>query len=92
MSRDSPTLDEIYGPGAEAADGWAGHLDELADRAAALEQQTRSIYEKELTDLWEKNCALEGQLEGAGEEIDRLKQEITNLRATSAAPAGSPYP
>lgn len=85
MSRDAPSLDELYGQGAEAADDWSGHLDELAERAAAHEQQLRSIYEKELTELWEKNRALEGQLESAGEEIARLQQAL----ADTAAPAAS---
>lgn len=85
MSRDAPSLDELYGPGAEAADDWAGHLDELAERAMALDQQIRSIYEKELTELWEKNRALEGQLESAGEEIARLRQAL----ADAASPTTS---
>jgi hypothetical protein len=73
MSRDAPSLDQVFGVGAEEADGRAAYLDDLAERAAPLEQQIRSIYEAELDKLWQENRTLEGKLIDAGEEIERLR-------------------
>jgi hypothetical protein len=83
VSREAPTLDDLYGPGAEAADDFAGHLDELR---SGFELQHRmnegdcdeaiKVYESELTKMWQENRLLEGQLVSAGEEIERLRAEL----------------
>lgn len=76
MSRESPTLDDLYGPGAEAADAFAGHLDDLAERFLDLggdSSAREQVYEAELQKMWQENRLLEGQLVSAGEEIERLR-------------------
>lgn len=79
MSRDSPTLDELYGPGAEDADNFASYLDSLRERWEVYCSRgdpaggIAPVYEAELTRLWNENRKLEGQLVSAGEEIERLE-------------------
>jgi len=81
MSRDVPTIDELYGPGAEAASDLAEHLDDLREKMLAYAKAhagdyttaTEEIYDPVIAKLHEENKLLENQLVAAGEEIERLR-------------------
>lgn len=81
MSRDVPTIDELNGPGAEAASDFAEHLEDLREKCFAYAKAhamdyhtaTEEVYDPVLTKLHDENRRLEGQLVSAGEEIERLR-------------------
>jgi hypothetical protein len=81
MSRDSPTLDELNGPGAEAASDFAEYLDDLRQECITYSKMhagdwttaTETVYDPVIIKLHDEHRKLEGQLVSAGEEIERLK-------------------
>lgn len=89
MSRDVPTLDELNGPGAEAASDFADYLEDLRQDCIAYYQMhagdlttaTEIVYDPVITKLHDENRKLEGQLVSAGEEIERLKNLFLDAKA-----------
>lgn len=89
MSRDVPTLDELYGPGAEDADAFAEHLEDLREKFLAYAKEhamdyhtaTETVYDPVITKLHDENRKLESQLVSAGEEIERIKNLYFDAKA-----------
>lgn len=89
MSRDAPTLGELYGPGAEEADADAEYLEGLREKLFAYAKAhamdyhtaTEEVYDPVITKLRDENKKLESQLVSAGEEIERLKNLFFDAKA-----------
>ncbi len=89
MNREAPTLDDLYGPGAEEASDFADHLEDLRQRCILYSKQhagdwttaTETVYDPVITRLHDENRRLEGQLVSAGEEIERLKNIALDAHA-----------
>ncbi len=81
MSRDNPTIDELYGPGHEEGEALAEYLEELRQdcityakmHAGDFHTGTELTYDPVITKLHNENRRLESDLVSAGEEIERLR-------------------
>jgi hypothetical protein len=77
MSRESPTLDDLYGVGAEKAEAWGEFLETLQhEHLDAGCPYPPAAYIREIERIESERATAEGQAVSAGEEVDRLRGAI----------------
>lgn len=96
MSRDVPTIDELYGHGTEEAEAFEEHLEDLRQdvityykmHAGDLTTATELIYDPVITKLYDENRKLEDRLVAAGEDIEYMRAKIADLESQSTSKGG----
>jgi hypothetical protein len=74
MSRESPTLDDLYGVGAEKAEAWGEFLETLQnEHLDAGCPYPPASYIREIERIESERANAEGQAVSAGEEIEWLR-------------------
>jgi hypothetical protein len=92
MNRDSPTLDDLYGIGAEAADDFAGTMDEIWGRIEKVLPESpnfgaedeyelgRKIFEAEMTKLWDSYRDMCRRHEHTVDSLTAAEQRVEGAR------------
>jgi hypothetical protein len=89
MSNESPSLDDLYGVGAEAADDFGGTMDEIwerirklmpepagfGDESADYDDAARKVFEAEMTKMWDSYRDMCRRHEHALDQTERLTAE-----------------